>query len=139
LTETLECDPIVLSINWSDNQLAGRARLRGCELVRCAGAIVWKRISGDKLCRRHVYSGVLFVAATTTTFVHFAVRPMEIWLGLRWMAIGSAQVAKYALIGCLLLPGGHQRWLDVLANVANGLGKMPFHAAIRVRAYRLKN
>lgn len=114
-----------------------QARRRGCKLVWCAEAIAWETITADKLSSSCLLRRA-FRGGQTTTFVHFAVEPMEIWRALRWMAIGFAQVVVYAPVGCVLLMSGHQRWLNVLAKAASGLGKMLSHPALHVRSYRLK-
>jgi len=115
-----------------------QARLRGCKVVWCAQAIAWETIPGDKLSSSYLLRRA-FRGGQTTTFVHFAVRPIEIWRGLRWMAIGCAQVVIFAPIGCMLLISGHRRWLEVLAKAASGMGKMLSHSALHLRSYHLKN
>jgi succinoglycan biosynthesis protein ExoM len=136
--DRLPFDPRLGLSGGEDALFLRQASVRGCKLVWCAEAIVWENIPVDKLSSSYLLRRA-FRGGQITTFVHFAVRPMEIWRGLRWMTIGLAQVAMYAPVGCVLWISGSQRWLDVIAKAASGLGKLLPHSALHFRSYRLKN
>jgi succinoglycan biosynthesis protein ExoM len=108
---------------------------RGCKMVWCAEAVAWEAVPAERLEPDYLLRRA-FRGAQTTTFVCTTVRPRELGLALRFMAVGFAQVVLYGPAALALKAVKHKDWLPVMAKAVGGLGKLFWHPGLHLRLYR---